>query len=183
MKEAYLIVVDMQNDFVTGSLGTREAERIVAPVVHKASSFSGTVLFTQDSHGEDYLDTQEGKILPVKHCIVGTPGWQLVPELKEIQEKEGLPVYQKNTFGCLKLVQALQKDVWEGRVKSVELVGLCTDICVISNALLLKAHFPELPLFVDAACCAGVTPQRHEMALSVMESCQIQRTETQSPGV
>jgi nicotinamidase-related amidase len=169
----YLIVIDMQIDFVTGSLGTKEAETIVTGVVDKIKNFNGEVIFTQDTHQENYLNTQEGKMLPVKHCIEGTKGWQLIPELKTLQEQGKFPVYKKDTFGSMTLAQTLWEKNQETKIASVELVGLCTDICVISNALLLKALLPELPVIVDAACCAGVTPDKQEAALQTMESCQI----------
>lgn len=168
-----LIVIDMQNDFVTGSLGTKEAEAIVAGVVRKIKDFPGTVIFTQDTHTENYLDTQEGKRLPVKHCIKGTDGWRLIPELEAIQKKNSCPVFEKPSFGSVELAQFLLEKYEKKELESVELVGLCTDICVISNALLIKAYMPELPVLADASCCAGVSPDKHEAALQTMESCQI----------
>lgn len=173
MADRYFIVIDMQNDFVTGALGTREAEEIAENVIQRVKEFQGRVLFTQDTHGENYLDTQEGKLLPVRHCIKGTEGWQLIPELKAVQEQKKYPVFEKNTFGSMELAQFLKKKYQENAVESVELAGLCTDICVISNALLIKAYMPELPVMVTASCCAGVTPEKHEAALRTMESCQI----------
>lgn len=173
MAEKYLIVVDMQNDFVTGSLGSREAEAIVPDAVRKVSGFEGTVIFTKDTHFEDYPDTQEGKMLPVKHCIKDTEGWQLIPELNVIAEQRGCRIFEKNTFGSVDLAQFLLEKYQEGQVESVELMGLCTDICVVSNALLLKAYMPELPISIDASCCAGVTPDSHAAALQVMGSCQV----------
>lgn len=173
MADKYLIVVDMQNDFVTGALGTEQAQAVVANVVRKVRDFSGKVLFTQDTHAENYLDTQEGQLLPVKHCIKGSEGWQIVPELAALQAKAGSPTFEKNTFGSLDLAQYLLEKHQQQTIESVELVGVCTDICVISNALLIKAHMPELPVYVDASCCAGVTPEAHEAALATMRSCQI----------
>lgn len=173
MADRYLIVIDMQKDFVTGSLGTKEAEAIVPNVVKKAADFEGIVIFTKDTHFENYLDTQEGKLLPVKHCIKDTDGWQLVPELKAVAEEKKCAVFEKNTFGSTDLAQFLLKKYEEKEVESVELIGLCTDICVVSNALLLKAYMPELLIAVDASCCAGVTVDKHTAALQVMESCQI----------
>lgn len=173
MADSYFIVIDMQNDFVNGALGTREAEKIAGNVIQKVKEFQGKILFTQDTHAENYLDTQEGKLLPVKHCIRGTDGWQLIPELRAVQEKEKYPVFEKNTFGSVELAQFLTEKYRENALESVELAGLCTDICVISNALLIKAYMPELPVKVKASCCAGVTPERHEAALRTMESCQI----------
>lgn len=173
MKNKYLIVVDMQNDFISGALGTAEAEAILPNAVKKAREFSGTVIFTKDTHDENYLNTQEGKFLPVKHCIKGTRGWQLAPELQEIQEQKNCLVIEKPVFGSVALAQILLEEYQKDRLGSTELIGLCTDICVISNALLIKSYMPELPVTVDTACCAGVSPDKHNAALKTMESCQI----------
>lgn len=173
MAEEYLIVIDMQNDFVTGSLGSKEAEKIVPNVLGKVNDFKGKIYFTQDTHDEEYMSTQEGRCLPVKHCIYGTEGWELINELKELKEKKQLKAYKKNTFGSVELAEALRRENEENGIKSVELIGLCTDICVVSNALLIKAFLPEIPVYVDAACCAGVTPESHMASLKTMESCQI----------
>lgn len=168
----FLVVVDMQKDFVDGSLGTKEAEAIVPAVLEKVRAFDGDIFVTYDTHFEDYLDTAEGKKLPVPHCIYGTPGWELTEELAVLMEE--IPHYkvQKYTFGSTTLPH-LMAEVADGEEFAIEVIGLCTDICVVSNALLLKAHFPEAPISVDAACCAGVTPQLHEAALRTMQSCQI----------
>lgn len=173
MADKYLIVVDMQNDFVTGSLGTKEAQAITARMLQKVKEFQGVVIFTKDTHAEDYLSTQEGRMLPVEHCIKGTDGWQLIPELEEIQQQGKHPVFEKNTFGSVELARFLLGKHQEKEIESVELAGLCTDICVISNALLIKAFMPELSVAVDASCCAGVSPDKHRAALQTMESCQI----------
>jgi nicotinamidase-related amidase len=173
MADKYLIVVDMQNDFVTGALGTEQAQAVAANVIRKVRDFPGKVLFTQDTHAENYLDTQEGKLLPVKHCIKGSQGWQIIPELAALQAQAGSPIFEKNTFGSLDLAQYLLGEYQRQAIESVELVGVCTDICVISNALLIKAHMPELQVYVDASCCAGVTPEAHDAALATMRSCQI----------
>ena len=167
-----LVVVDMQKDFVDGSLGTKEAMAIVPAVTKKVRSFEGDIFVTYDTHFEDYLETKEGKNLPVPHCIYETPGWQLTEALEELMEE--IPHYkvQKYTFGSTTLPH-LMTDVAAGEDFSIELIGLCTDICVVSNALILKAHFPEVPISVDSACCAGVTPDLHEAALRTMKSCQI----------
>lgn len=169
-----LIVVDMQKDFVNGSLGTKEAEAIVNAVVKKVNGFDGEVIFTRDTHDENYMDSQEGKNLPVMHCVKGTDGWEIIPELEKIRKGRGLKCYDKPTFGCTALAEEIKLAYEAGEVESVELVGLCTDICVVSNALLIKAFMPELPVSVDAACCAGVTPEKHEAALVTMRSCQIE---------
>ncbi|MBR6322949.1 MAG: cysteine hydrolase [Lachnospiraceae bacterium] len=164
-----LLVIDMQTDFVDGSLGTKEAVAIVPAVKEKIRSFDGEVIFTQDTHGEDYLSTQEGKNLPVVHCIKGTPGHAVIPELQDFLENA--KVFEKVTFGSTDLASYLKEEADE--IESIELVGLCTDICVVSNALLVKASMPEIPILVDASCCAGVTPEKHEAALETMRSCQI----------
>lgn len=170
----YLIVVDMQKDFVTGVLGTKEAQQILPAVAAKVRGFEGRVIFTRDTHQSDYMETQEGKYLPVPHCIQGSEGWQLVEELEEIRAERSLPVYDKVTFGCPELARDLVEADGQEPVESIELIGVCTDICVVSNALTIKAHLPEVPMYVDPACCAGVTPQAHEAALATMRSCQIQ---------
>lgn len=166
-----LIVIDMQNDFVDGSLGTKEAMAIIPNVVEKIKSYQKDDIFaTRDTHEHDYLSTPEGKHLPVEHCIYGTDGWQLVPEVKILLA--GVEIIDKPTFGSTTLVEIL-KMVREAEPIEIEMIGLCTDICVISNALLLKAALPDVEITVDASCCAGVTPKLHEEALDVMESCQI----------
>lgn len=164
-----LIVVDMQNDFVTGSLGTKEAEGIVEAVVKKVESYRANgeeILFTRDTHTEQYLKTQEGKNLPVVHCVKGTEGWEIIDELKPYVGK----VFDKPTFGSVQLAHFIAA----GRYTEIEIVGLCTDICVVSNALLLKAALPEVKILTDRACCAGVTPESHEAALLTMKMCQIE---------
>ena len=167
-----LLVIDMQNDFINGALGTKEAEAIVPNVVKRIQEFEGDVLYTRDTHSEDYKETQEGKNLPVPHCIKGTPGWELCPELKALRDAGHSPVLDKLTFGAKDLPAYLETRYPRG-LESVELIGLCTDICVISNAMVLKAFFPELPVSVTASCCAGVTPESHENALNAMKMCQI----------
>ena len=165
-----LIVIDMQNDFIDGALGTPEALAIVPAVAEKLRAYPPeAVVATMDTHGPDYLGTREGRFLPVEHCIRGTEGWQLRSELLPLLR--GARVYEKPTFGCLRLAKDLAK---LPDLEEAELVGLCTDICVVSNALLLKAALPELDLRVDAACCAGVTPERHLAALETMRACQIE---------
>lgn len=163
-----LVVVDMQNDFIDGSLGTKEAVRILSAVKKKIELYrknGDIVIFTRDTHFENYLSTQEGKNLPVVHCIKGTDGWQISSEL-DIADSV---VFDKPTFGSCELAQHLQKNSPE----EIELIGLCTDICVISNAMIIKAALPEIPVSVDASCCAGVTPQSHKNALEAMKMCQI----------
>lgn len=173
MSQKILVVVDMQNDFVTGSLGTKEAQAIAPAVVSKVKNFDGEIIFTQDTHSENYLETQEGRMLPVKHCIKGTKGWELIGELEQLRQQHSYTVYEKPAFGSTKLAKDLELKNREGQIESIEVIGLCTDICVISNALMLKAFMPELPILTDAACCAGVTPDKHNAALETMRSCQI----------
>lgn len=173
MGKNVLIVVDMQKDFVDGSLGTKEAVLIVDAVVEKVEKYDGEVIFTRDTHDAGYLESQEGKNLPVVHCVKDTEGWEIVERLDGIRKEKQMRCYDKPTFGCVKLAEDLKTSYEKGEIDSVELVGLCTDICVVSNALLLKAYMPELPVSVDAACCAGVTPEKHEAALETMRSCQI----------
>lgn len=165
-----LIVVDMQKDFIDGALGTEEARKIVPKVKEKIQNFSGKVLFTRDTHEKDYLDTQEGHNLPVPHCIRNTPGWQIHPDLETLRKE--FPI-DKVTFGSTELGNILKVADGEEPIQSVTLVGLCTDICVISNALLIKAFLPEAEIIVDASCCAGVTQKSHRTALEAMQSCQI----------
>ena len=199
----YLIVVDMQKDFIDGSLGTEEAQGIVEKVKEKILSYpKDRVYATMDTHGEDYLSTQEGKRLPVPHCIKGTEGWGLHPMLKDLILPDHF--FEKGSFGSLSLAEFMRtlftKQVIEeatmakntGNIKdtvdinrgdaeigaysyfTIELVGLCTDICVVSNALLLKAFLPEIPISVDSSCCAGVTKEKHLAALETLRSCQIE---------
>lgn len=173
MEKKKLIIIDVQNDFISGSLGTEEACRMLPHLIDKANHFPGEVLVTQDSHSENYLDTQEGKMLPVSHCVIGTEGWKFPQELEKLRMEKEVKVYQKPCFGSTDLVADL-KDAYESNLlDSVELIGICTDICVVSNALMIKSALPELPVFVDASCCAGATPGKHKAALEVMQSCQV----------
>lgn len=164
----YLVVVDMQKDFIDGALGTAEAVKIVPAVKEYIENFEGSVIFTRDTHYDNYMDTQEGKNLPVPHCIKGTAGWQIADELTPLAE--GKKIFDKPTFGSTELADYL---VSQGDVESVTLIGLCTDICVISNAFLIKASLPEVKVSVVASCCAGVTPESHANALEAMRMCQI----------
>lgn len=166
-----LVVTDMQNDFIDGALGTPEAQKIVPAVLNKIREFDGTVLFTRDTHFDNYLETQEGKNLPVKHCIKDSEGWKIRKELDDLRKTE--PV-DKITFGSSELVKVLEKINTETPIESITFIGLCTDICVISNVIVTKAFFPEIPLIVDAQCCAGVTPQSHNNALAAMKVCQVE---------
>lgn len=171
-----LVVVDMQKDFIDGSLGTKEAAAIVPAVVEKIRKFEGKVIATRDTHGEDYLESAEGKHLPVVHCVKDTPGWQINGEVAEaLGGKEGVRLIDKPTFGSVELGEYVkQLNDTEEPVEKITLAGLCTDICVISNALLLKAYLPEVPIEVDISCCAGVTPRSHEQAAEAMKMCQIE---------
>lgn len=164
-----LVVVDMQNDFIDGALGTAEAVAIVPKVADKIKYFDGTVLYTRDTHEENYMETQEGKNLPVPHCIRGTEGWQI----RTVLQQAGAMVMDKPTFGSRELAEKLVDMNREETIESITLIGLCTDICVISNAFVIKAFLPETPIIVDAACCAGVTPESHARALEAMKVCQI----------
>lgn len=166
-----LVVVDMQNDFIDGTLGTAEAKAIVPDVAEKIKRFSGLVLATRDTHDKDYLTTQEGRKLPVEHCIKGTKGWEIRKEIAVLIKEEPI---DKPSFGSKELAERLLSFHEKEEIKSITLIGLCTDICVISNALLLKAFLPEVPVIVDASCCAGVTQKSHEQALEAMKMCQIQ---------
>lgn len=169
----FLVVVDMQNDFIDGSLGTPEALAIVDNVVSKIKNTDAIVIATRDTHFEDYLKTAEGQKLPVEHCIKGTHGWKINSAVKEaLRDVEYVDIINKKTFGSVELPKAIAS-MSKGQDFSVELIGLCTDICVVSNALLLKAHFPDKAISVDSSCCAGVTPETHEAALTTMRMCQI----------
>lgn len=165
-----LVVVDMQNDFIDGALGSAEAEAIVPNVKKKIEEFSGTVLFTRDTHFDNYLETQEGRNLPVKHCIKDTDGWQIRSELEELRKTE---VIDKLTFGSSDLGPLLKKLNSDNPINSITFIGLCTDICVISNVMIAKAFLPEIPIIVDSNCCAGVSVETHENALKAMEVCQV----------
>ena len=166
-----LIVVDMQNDFIDGSLGTPEAQQIVRPVCEEIGKYAAENIFaTRDTHTEQYLKTSEGKNLPVPHCIKGTKGWEIRPEVA--RALGAARIVDKPSFGSPELAEEIRR-ISEQEPVDVTLVGLCTDICVVSNALLLKAAMPEVPIHVIASCCAGVTPATHEAALTTMKMCQI----------
>lgn len=168
----FLVAVDLQKDFVGGALGTEEAQAIVPNAVKKIKSFDGKIFVTFDTHSENYLSTAEGKKLPVTHCVKGTDGWQLNEDIQKALDGKDYISVEKPTFGSVDLPKLIEKEA-NGEEFEIELIGLCTDICVVSNALLLKANFPEAPIAVDSSCCAGVTPQAHKSALDTMKSCQI----------
>jgi nicotinamidase-related amidase len=165
-----LIVVDMQNDFIDGVLGTQEAQNIVDNVVKKIENFNGSIYVTKDTHYDDYMKTQEGLNLPVEHCIRGTKGWALNNKVFNVLNNTTYELYEKPTFGSISLASYLSEDPF---LDEIEIIGLCTDICIISNALLLKAFIPDVKITVDASCCAGVTPESHNNALKAMKMCQI----------
>ena len=166
-----LLVIDMQNDFIDGSLGTNEAVKIVKNVINKIKKYpSENVFATKDTHEENYLATREGMHLPVEHCIRGTDGWDINSEIKKLIPASN--IFEKGTFGSVKLADKI-REIAATEDISIEIVGLCTDICVVSNALLIKAYLPEIDITVDSSCCAGVTPTKHEAALETMRSCQI----------
>ncbi|WP_028264137.1 cysteine hydrolase family protein [Atopobium fossor] len=171
-----LIVVDMQNDFVTHALGTPEAVTIVPAVkarINAAQRHNEKIIFTRDTHPVDYLSTQEGINLPIEHCIKNSEGWQIIPELADAVQTAGVHIFDKPSFGSIELASYLQQLNTTEHIDTITLIGLCTDICVISNALLAKAALPEARIVVEKNCCAGVTPQSHERALAAMETCQI----------
>ena len=167
-----LIVVDMQNDFVDGVLGSKEAVSMIDTAVETITSFDGRVFYTQDTHGEDYLDTEEGRHLPVVHCIKGSQGWKIHPKIEKALLLKDATGIEKSTFGSEKLMGIIEKEVPD--VESITLIGICTDICVISNAMLAKAHFQNTPVTVISSACAGVTPESHENALEAMKMCHIE---------
>ena len=163
-----LVIVDMQNDFIDGALGTPEAVAIVPYVKELIEGFDGKVLFTRDTHFKNYMETQEGKLLPVPHCVKDTHGWQIREELDALRKTAPI---DKLTFGSKELAELLGG---EEAIESITFAGLCTDICVISNVMVVKAFYPEIPLMVDAKGCAGVTPESHRNALAAMKMCQVQ---------
>ena len=164
----FLIVVDMQNDFISGSLGSEQAKSIVPKVVGKVKNYDGTIIFTRDTHFANYLTTQEGSKLPVVHCIKDSDGWQICDELEPYVKN----VIDKITFGSVELPDAIKE--YKEEIEEIELCGLCTDICVISNAMILKAAFSEVKIIVDGNCCAGVTKESHNNALEAMKAVQIE---------
>ena len=171
-REKILIVVDMQKDFVDGALGSKEAVAIVDNVVNKIEGFDGDIIVTYDTHPQNYMETQEGKNLSVPHCIKNTDGWQLDVKVQAALDKKSYKTIEKPTFGSTQLIEYIKANYNPDEIE-VELIGLCTDICVVSNALLLKANFLETKVSVDASCCAGVTPDSHSAALTTMKMCQV----------
>ncbi len=168
----FLVVVDIQNDFVNGSLGTAEAVAMLPAAEKKIAEWQGEIFVTYDTHFEDYMNSAEGKKLPVEHCIKGSEGWSLNARIAEALDGKNYTVVEKITFGSCEL-PSLVKQAAGDEDFTITLIGLCTDICVVSNALILKANFPECEISVDSACCAGVTPKSHAAALETMKMCQI----------
>ena len=169
----FLIVVDMQKDFVDGALGTKEAMDIVPFVVDKIKGFDGEIIVTYDTHNENYMETSEGKHLPVPHCIKGTDGWRLNSDVAAALKNKNYIALEKLTFGSTALPEIIRQKTADEPLE-IELIGLCTDICVVSNALMLKANFPEMQISVNSSCCAGVTPDSHTAAINTMKMCQIE---------
>lgn len=165
-----LVVVDMQNDFIDQALGSKEAMAIVDYVADKIKAFEGFIVVTYDTHDENYMDSLEGKYLPVPHCIKGSEGWQLNNKIQAALANKEYITIEKPTFGAMNLPEVIEQNT---KVKSIEVCGLCSDICVVSNALLLKAYFKDVDISLDSRACAGVTPQSHEAALTTMRMCQI----------
>lgn len=173
MKHNLLVVIDMQHDFIDGTLGTKEAITIVPKVISKIKENKGPVIFTKDTHGTNYMDTQEGRNLPIPHTQKGMEGWQFPAEIEQLVRDNGYPVLEKGAFGSLQLGELAKEICKKEKITSIEVVGLVTDICVISNAMLLKAFLPEVEIMVDSSCCAGVTVESHNTALAAMKACQI----------
>lgn len=172
-----LVVVDMQKDFIDGALGTKEAKGIVEGVKEEIRTFDGKVFYTMDTHTENYLESQEGRNLPVKHCIRGTEGWKIPEEIESLLKEREAAAYEKGTFGSRRLAEDLFELHETEGIERIVLIGLCTDICVISNALLFKAFLPEVPIEVKAHLSAGVTPEKHLAAMETLRSCQVHVSE------
>ncbi|MBQ7133657.1 MAG: cysteine hydrolase [Ruminococcus sp.] len=168
----FLIVVDIQNDFVDGALGTKEAVSIIDNCVDKIENFDGEIIVTYDTHGENYLRTKEGEKLPITHCVKGTYGWELNEKITKALESKSCTVVEKPTFGSIELPKIIDNMAGDCDF-DITLIGLCTDICVVSNALLLKANFLDSEIYVDSSCCAGVSVATHNAALDTMRCCQI----------
>lgn len=168
----FLIVVDMQKDFIDGALGNPETAAVAPRVAERIRGFEGDIIATLDTHFDNYLETAEGRKLPVEHCLRATPGWEFDAQVAAALEGRDVTRVEKLTFGSVDLPEVIRRAA-DGEEFDIELTGVCTDICVVSNALLLKANFPEAPIAVRADCCAGVTPASHEAALTTMRFCQI----------
>lgn len=168
-----LVVVDVQNDFISGALGTDAARAATPAIKKKIEEFDGIIIATKDTHRDDYMKTFEGKRLPVKHCVIESNGWQFANEICSSFHGKKLNLFYKGSFGSIDAAEYLQVASATDPIESIEIIGVCTDICVVSNALLLRAYFKSVPIIVDAACCAGTTPERHRAALETMKSCMI----------
>ena len=168
-----LVVVDMQNDFITGPLQTKEARDIIPALVKRIRAYNGYVIFTRDTHDADYMASEEGRHLPVIHCQHGSDGWKLHPEIAKACREVNGTIIDKHTFGSKELIEHLKKIDKTDPIKSIEFIGICTDICVISNVMLTKTFFPNIPINVRQECCAGVTPKSHQTALDAMKMCHI----------
>lgn len=168
-----LVVVDMQKDFIDGALGTKEAAAMLPKLVQKMKGFDGEVIFTMDTHSQEYLETQEGKNLPVVHCVKGTKGWELPEELQQFVKEHNCKVFEKPAFGSVELGNYIKELHGREGISEISIVGVCTDICVISNVMIIKAAVPEVKVVVDSECCAGVTVESHERALDAMKMCQV----------
>lgn len=173
-----LIVVDVQRDFVDGALANTEAQAAMPKLMELVENWEEDIFCTRDTHDGRYMDSLEGQMLPVPHCLIDTEGWELMPELKQKVEEEGIPVVNKPTFGSIALIEKIRKyESHFGSYAEIHLCGFCTDICVISNALLIRANYPNVRMICHANACAGVTPEKHAAALEVMKSCQIEVVE------
>lgn len=169
-----LVVIDMQNDFIDGQLGTVEAQHIVNAAIELIRNHQGIIYYTQDTHDDNYLNTQEGRNLPVKHCIQNTHGWRLEPRIeKALSAKDNVRQFLKNAFSSLELAEAIKQDVISGKYSSIRICGICTDICVLTNALLIKSFVPEIPVIVEEVACAGTSIENHQNALQALQICQI----------
>lgn len=166
MENKFLVVIDMQNDFIDGPLGTPEAKSIVPKVAEKIKAYKDYVFFTRDCHGENFADTLEGKKIP-SHCITGTDGWKFAPEVDDVVLFNR--VFDKGSFGSFDIAT----EIYRRHGVEIEIVGVCTDICVISNALIMRSMMPDIKITVDASCCAGTTPENHKKALDIMRNCNI----------
>lgn len=171
-----LCVIDMQNDFITGSLGNKEAEKILPSVINKIDSYKlEDVIVTMDTHNDEYLKTHEGRFLPIVHCVKPGDGWKLNEEVYK-KVKGCKAIISKPSFGSYMLVDLIDQEYENDKDLTIEIIGLCTDVCVITNALLLRSAFPEVNIILDASCCAGSSPEKHKAALEVMRSCCIEVT-------
>lgn len=170
----FLIIIDMQNDFIVGSLENKAAEAIKPAIIEKIRNTDAHIIATRDTHYDDYLETQEGKYLPVKHCIKGTIGWNIDPEIQAALEIKNADIIDKVSFGDIELPETIRKISCNEKVEEITLCGTCTGICVISNAIILKAAFPEAKIIVDGKCCACVTEESHTTALNAMRLCQVE---------